>query len=76
MPKNPALLSQSVENDLAQTEQATLDERRGLAYEQEMEALPQRHLISRRGLLWAVAGALSTAVAGTGYAHLDRKSVV
>ena len=76
MPKNPALLSQSVENDLAQTEQATLDERRGLAYEQGMEALPQRHLISRRGLLWAVAGALSTAVAGTGYAHFAEPHLV
>lgn len=45
--------------------QTALDERRGLAFELEMEHVRQHRLISRRTLLWMAGGLLSAAVGGT-----------
>lgn len=45
--------------------QAEFDERRGLAFELEMEHFRQHRLISRRTLLWMAGGLLSAAVGGT-----------
>lgn len=52
-------------DDPAHEAQAALDERRGLAYELEMERVPPRKLMSRRSLLWMVGGLLSASIGGT-----------
>lgn len=52
-------------DDPAHAAQAALDERRGLAFELEMERIPQRRLISRRSLMWMVGGLLSASIGGT-----------
>ncbi|HAJ37544.1 MAG TPA: hypothetical protein DCL15_17895 [Chloroflexi bacterium] len=54
-----------VHTDLVHTDQAALDERRGLAFELEMEHARQHRLISRRRLLWMVGGLLSASIGGT-----------
>lgn len=56
--------------------QAAIDEQLGLAFEDEMEKLGTRRVVSRRTLLWMAGAMLASAATGTSYARFSEPQMV